>query len=57
MDACQLSTVVFLSCLGSSQISRENSSRTLLATYFWEPEKVPVLVSHFGKEKSDEPSI
>ncbi len=39
----RVSIIIFPSCLGSSQISRENSSRTLLATYFWELEKGPVL--------------
>ncbi len=45
---CVLTIIVFPSCLGSSRISRENSSQTLLDTYFWELEKVPVLVLVFG---------
>jgi hypothetical protein len=31
--------------------SRENSSRTFLAPYFWELEKVPVLVLNSGNKK------
>jgi hypothetical protein len=43
-----ISTIVFPVFHGSSQNSCENSSRTLLATYYRELEKVPVLVSNFG---------
>ncbi len=44
----RLTTIIFPSFLGSSRNSRENSSRTFLAPYFRELEKVPSLVSNFG---------
>ncbi len=42
-DLSELSIIIFPSFLCSSRNSRENSSPTLLATYFWELEKVPNL--------------
>jgi hypothetical protein len=54
MDIYRISTIIFPSCLASSQNSCENSSRTCLATYFREQEKVPVLVSNYGNYKNDE---
>ncbi len=48
-----LRPIIFLSFLGSSQNSHENSSWALLVTCFWELEKVPDLDSNFGNKKND----
>ncbi len=46
----QLSTIIFPSFLSSSRNSRKKGSRTLLASYFRELNKAPVLVSNFGNQ-------
>ncbi len=47
---CTLRTIIFPSFLGSSRNSRKNCSRSLLANYFRELNKVPDLVLIFGNQ-------